>query len=216
MRVNSFLPVLLVVGLMASLNCGCRTRNDAAEVQPTMADSIGQVLEYQLTNYPTSQYCDVYKNFMQDFFGPGHILADTAAASRYLRSELELDVPFEGPLYEKTGFKGNFYRVNLSAIRDGLIPYDVFFNAFVESVQGIEPPASDDWMTTWSAIDSVIVARGHTFPDEEADRERLKAQFEQGNFIAHHSARYNSTVNFHYRIISREKFDSIILPYLSN
>ena len=34
------------------------------------SDSIRSALEYQRRSYPASQYCDVYKNFMQDYFGP--------------------------------------------------------------------------------------------------------------------------------------------------
>lgn len=190
--------------------------NAKSELQPenTMVDSIAMALDYQIENYPASQYRDVYKNFMQDFFGPGHILADTAASGRYLRQELAEDGPFEGPLYEKTGFRGNFYRVNLSLIKDGTIPYDVFFPAFVESVQGITPPNGEDWMKTWNVIDSVIAAKGLQFPDEDIDRQALANQFADGNFIAHHSRRFNDSVHFHYRIISRDNFEKILLPLI--
>lgn len=190
--------------------------NAKSELQPenTMVDSIAMALDYQIENYPASQYRDVYKNFMQDFFGPGHILADTAASGRYLRQELAEDGPFEGPLYEKTGFRGNFYRVNLSFIKDGTIPYDVFFPAFVESVQGITPPNGEDWMKTWNVIDSVIAAKGLQFPDEDIDRQALANQFADGNFIAHHSRRFNDSVHFHYRIISRDNFEKILLPLI--
>ena len=184
----------------------------AVNLHAERRDSISAALDYQISHYPASQYRDIYKNFMQDFFGPGHILNDTTAAGKYLRSELAEEGPFDGPLYEKTGFKGNFYRVNLSLIRDGIVPYDTFFKAFVESVQGIVPPKGEDWMKTWSEIDSIIRAKGLTFPDEEKDREALARQFAEGNYIVHHSKRYNDAVNFHYRIISREKFEQEILP----
>ncbi len=167
-----------------------------------------------MTHYPVSQYRDVYKNFMQDFFGPGHILADTAASARYLRYELSLDEPFEGPLYEPTGYKGNFYRVNLSLIKDSVVPYDTFLTEFVGSVQGIVPPSGEDWMKTWSLIDSVMSAKGMQFVDEEKDRSELAAQFAEGNYIAHHSRRFNDSVHFHYRIISRDRFDKTIFPLI--
>ena len=207
------LPLLALILAILSA-CSSQNKTREATVQPTMADSIASALEYQLTNYPTSQYRDVYKNFMQDFFGPGHILADTAASARYLRAELAEEGPFDGPLYEPTGYKGNFYRVNLSVIRDSLVPYDVFFDAFVESVQGITPPDGETWMSTWETIDSVIAASNLTFADEAIDRRELSEQFAQGNYIAHHSRRFNETVNFHYRIFSRENFQKIILPAL--
>lgn len=198
---------------------GCHnTKSTAApeDDRPTTADSIAAALDYQIEHYPSSQYRDVYKNFMQDFFGPGHILADTAASAKYLRSELAEGGPFLGPLYEKTGYKGNFYRVNLSLIRDGVIPFDVFFDTFVESVQGIIPPSGDEWMRTWNRIDSVIAEKGVKFQEEEQDRQDMSRQFAEGNYVVHHSQRYNDSVHFHYRIISRDNFQNVILPYISS
>lgn len=207
---------LLYYYIVAAALGACTPRSVSPQPEPksgkTLTDSVSLAIDYQLTHYPASQYRDVYKNFMQDFFGPGHILADTAASARYLRQELAEEGPFEGPLYEPTGFRGNFYRVNLSLIRDSVVPYDVFFASFVESVQAITPPLADEWMRTWSMIDSVITARGITFPDEEADRSALRQQFSEGNFIAHHSRRFNDSVRFHYRIISRSRFEADILP----
>ncbi len=192
--------------------------NKQSEIKPeqtmTVADSISEALDYQISHYPSSQYRDVYKNFMQDFFGPGHILADTTASARYLRHELAEEGPFEGPLYEKTGFRGNFYRVNLSVIKDSIVPFELFFDTFVKSVQGITPPSGEDWMKTWSLIDSVITVKGIHFVDEESDRQALQSQFAEGNYIAHHSRRFNDSVHFHYRIISRKNFETIILPLI--
>lgn len=208
-------PIITAFFLLSS--CNAKTSNaDTSESEKTTADSISEALDYQLSHYPSSQYRDVYKNFMQDFFGPGHILADTAASAKYLKYELSEDGPFDGPLYEKTGFRGNFYRVNLSLIKDSIIPYDLFFNTFVESVQGIIPPSDEEWMKTWSLIDSVIVDKDLHFEDEQTDRRDLQAQFNEGNYIAHHSQRFNDSVHFHYRIISRVNFEKILLPLIES
>ena len=215
-KMNNKISIILTC-MSFLIACGCKsskTDEAAMAVAPTVADSISEALDYQISNYPSSQYRDVYKNFMQDFFGPGHILADTAASGRYLRQELSENGPFDGPLYEKTGFRGNFYRVNLSLIKDGIIPYEIFFPAFVESVQGIIPPSGDEWMKTWNLIDSVIIAKDLHFPDEDIDRQALANQFAEDNYIAHHSRRFNDSVHFHYRIISRDNFNSRILPLI--
>ena len=180
----------------------------------TQADSIRLALQYQVETYPASQYRDVYKNFMQDFYGPGHLLNDTTASGKYLREELASTEIFDGPDYEPTGFKGNFYRVNLRLIKNGIIPYDDFFKIFVESVQGIVAPTPQEWMKTWKEIDSQIAALGLTFNNEAQDRRDLEKQFSEGNFIAHHSKAYNESVNFHYRIVSRDNFCKYILPLL--
>lgn len=205
---------LLVCGVIAYQSFSCGAVIEDLSLCETMQDSIAKALDYQISHYPSSQYRDIYKNFMQDFFGPGHILADTAASGRYLRHELKEEGSFEGPLYEKTGYKGNFYRVNLSLVRDGVVPYDVFFTTFVESVQGIIPPTGEEWMKTWSVIDRVINEKGITFPDEEKDRRELTEQFAQGDYVVHHSQRYNDSVRFHYRIISRNNFENVILPLI--
>lgn len=180
----------------------------------TRADSIRVALEYQLEHYPASQYRDVYKNFMQDYFGPGHILSDTIAAGNYLRYELDNSAKFDGPDFEPTGFEGNFYRVNLRLIKDETIPYDIFFKAFVKSVQGITPPDGETWMRIWSEIDDEIQSMDWTFENEAQDRSDLAEQFKQGNYIVHHSEAFNQSNNFHYRIISRDIFNGSILPLL--
>lgn len=203
--------VTLISAAVLSLNVAVKTH---AQGTPTESDSIRYAIEYQREHYPASQYRDIYKNFMQDFFGPGHILSDTEAARRYLDSELNTTTVFDGPLFEPTGYRGNFYRVNLGLIADGTIPYDVFFEAFVRSVQGITPPEPEYWMNIWNTIDKEITAMGLTFSNEESDRAELARQFETGNYIVHHSKAYNNSVNFHYRIIARDIFLKTILPYI--
>jgi hypothetical protein len=89
--------------------------------------------------YPESTLRDLYKNFFQDRFGPGHIIADNSAADRYLRYELNTAEGFEGLDYEPTGYEGRFYRVNLGVIADGRVPYEKYFDAFVRSVNNIKP-----------------------------------------------------------------------------
>lgn len=189
-------------------------QREVIESTKTRTDSISEAIDYQLIKYPATQYRDLYKNFMQDFFGPGHILKDTAASGKYLRQELNETEIFGGPEYEPTGYKGKYYRVNLSLIKEGIIPYEIFFRNFVESVQDIILPPDEDWIKIWNEIDSVIVAKRLTFIHEEDDRKTLRNQFEQGNFLMHHSHAYNTSVNFHYRIISRENFEKNILPLI--
>lgn len=216
MKYLQLLMVMLFICTHISYDkASCQEAISDMKMTKTLEDSISEALNYQLLHYPESQYIDVYKNFMQDFFGPGHILADTAVSSQYLRQELSAPGPFDGPLYEKTGYKGNFYRVNLSLIKDKTIPSEIFFQNFVESVQGIIPPEGDDWMEVWVKIDRVIKKKGITFPDYESDSIKLKDNFDKGNYIVHHSKRFNDSTNFHYRIISRELFEKNILPLLN-
>lgn len=180
----------------------------------TTADSIRRALNYQRINYPVSQYRDVYKNFMQDFYGPGHMINDKRVACDNLQKEMTAVETYDGPDFEATGYKGNFYRVNLRLIAFNVIPYQTFLDAFVKSVQSIVPPDSEVWKETWLNIDNQIKELGWNFENEEQDRKYLKEQFDNNNFVVHHSDAYNQAVNFHYRIISKEIFENIILPYL--
>lgn len=210
MRHILFFTVMAVLAV-----CGNFCMMQASEVTAaTRSDSIRAALEYHRDRYPAAQYRDVYKNFMQDFFGPGHMLNDTTAASRGLRRELAQTQSFDGPAYEPTGYKGNFYRVNIGLIADGTIPYDVFFEEFSRSVQEIEPPTAEEWRAIWAEIDDEIVGMGWQFENEASDRESLREQLEAGDFVVHHSDAYNASVNFHYRIISRERFEARILPQI--
>ena len=56
----------------AMLAAGCFALSAQAH-----ADSIRWAIIYQLNEWPESEYRDIYKNFMQDLFGPGHILPGT-------------------------------------------------------------------------------------------------------------------------------------------
>ena len=46
------------------------TPQPESKPEATLADSISVAIDSQLIHYPTSQYRDVYKNFMQDFLSP--------------------------------------------------------------------------------------------------------------------------------------------------
>lgn len=187
----------------------------ATAFTPPDPNDIAKAIDRQITEYPASQLADVYKNFFQDYFGPGHILADRGKSLDYLRGEMtDTAIPWEGPLYEPTGARGNFLRVNLSVVRDGYVPFDTYFDAFARSVEGIVPPSDEQWRMTWQRIDSVLTTRRDTFADEASDRKMIGDKLASGNFVVHHSRRYDDTYHFHYRIFSREIFNSEILPLL--
>ena len=198
--------ILLAVATMTLFAC--------SRVNPTH-EKIRQSVERQLELYPESTLRDLYKNFFQDRFGPGHIIADNTAADRYLRYELNTAEGFEGLDYEPTGYEGRFYRVNLGVIADGRVPYDKYFDAFVRSVNGITPISIEEWNKEWHEIDSVIVSMGLQLEDLSADRAEIKALIEGGDYVMHHSQRFNDHYQPHYRIIERTIFENEILPLLN-
>ena len=171
-------------------------------------------VERQMERYPHSTLRDLYKNYFQDRFGPGHIIADEKAADNYLRYELENSTTMEGDDYEPTGYEERFMRVNLSVIADGRVPYDKYLSAFVRSVNGIKPITIDEWHKEWAVIDGVIASMQLNLPNYEADRAEIWALIEGGEYVMHHSELFEQHYQPHYRIIESEIFRQEILPLI--
>ena len=206
MRIFTRYILLAVAAMVLLFSCN--------QANPTHT-KIRQSVERQLELYPESTLRDLYKNFFQDRFGPGHIIADNTAADRYLRYELNAAEGFEGLDYEPTGYEGRFYRVNLGVIADGRVPYEKYFDAFVRSVNNIKPISIEQWRTEWHEIDSVIMSMGLQLENFSADRAEIKALIDGGDYVMHHSQRFNDHYQPHYRIIERTIFENEILPLLS-
>lgn len=177
-------------------------------------ERIRQSVERQMERYPHSTLRDLYKNYFQDRFGPGHIIADEKAADNYLRYELENSATMEGDDYEPTGYEERFMRVNLSVIADGRVSYDKYLSAFVRSVNGIEPITVEQWREEWKVIDEVIAEMRLNLPNYEADRAEIWALLERGEYVMHHSKLFEQHYDPHYRIIEREIFQREILPLI--
>ena len=196
--------ILIIMGLAIIIVSCADTKNK----------QIRAAVESQLSIYPHSTLKDLYKNFFQDRFGPGHLIPDTAAAGNYLRYELASFDKASGPYYEPTGWEGCFYRVNLSVIKENLIPYDLYFDAFVRSVNQIVPISVEQWKVEWFTIDAVIKSMNLSLPDEEKDRKEIIDMLEQKEFVMHHSTLFESHYSPHYRIIEKTIFENEILPFL--
>ena len=169
----------------------------------------------QMQTYPKSTLKDLYKNFFQDKFGPGHLIDDTVSAGKYLRYELDSYSDISGEIAEPTGWEGNFLRVNLSVIKTGIIPYDTFFDAFIRSIHNIRPVPVADWTKEWKEIENVISSMNLPLPDYEKDKKEINDRLEQGIYVGHHSKIFEETYTPHYRIISKSIFKEELEPLLN-
>lgn len=179
---------------------------------PSSVDKIKAAVERQLSDYPKSTLQDLYKSFFQDRFGPGHIVSDTSAAGNYLRHELNNSEDFYERYYEPTGYENNYYRVNLSVIKENKISYQKYFDAFLRSVEKIDLDAISEWKEEWSRIEEVIISMNLDLENFEEDLEMIDSVLEQGKYAVHHSEIYNSEYQPHYRIIEKKIFEEEILP----
>lgn len=192
--------------VLAALLCTtlCRAQSDA--------DKIREAVRYQIKIYPEMTLQDLYKSFFQDRFGPGHIISDAAAAEGYLRRELEQSSCFPGLPFEKTGFAGNFYRVNLGLIRDEIITANELLSALIRSANEYKPYTPEQWKAEWAIIDSVIAEMNLNLPDYASDRKRLNEYVAGGNYVMHHSERFSKFYDIHYRIIAKDIFMKEFYP----
>ena len=198
MKVRS---ILFLISLISIALSGCSTNN-----------KIQQSVIAQLAQYPQSTLQDLYKNFFQDRFGPGHIVSDTASAAAYLRYELDTAERMDGPLFDPTAYHGNFYRVNLSLVKDGTIPFDTFFDAFIRSVNDFTPMPIDQWREEWSMIQQVIDDMNLDLPNYVEDKAMIAEMLRQGKYAIHHSQQFSDAYDPHYRIISTDIVEAELMP----
>jgi hypothetical protein len=201
---------ILFLALVSWLPLGCRQTTTLDEA------AVRAAVDRQMQTYPQSTLKDLYKNFFQDKFGPGHIIADTAGAGAYLRAELEAYEQTAGQVAEPTGWEGNFYRVDLSVVKTGQVPYPVYFDAFIRSVQGIRPPTLVAWEKEWKRIEALIASMHLDLPDYEADKKEIAERLQNGEYTGHHSSRFEASYSPHYRIISKAIYEQEIAPLLTD
>ena len=95
-------------------------------------NAVKDAISAQLRQYPDTRVQDIYKNFCQDNLGPGHLVPDPEVAKSYLLTELELyrddldSARYDKPAsrYVPVGDKGNYVRVDLSVVLDGICDAD--------------------------------------------------------------------------------------------
>lgn len=201
--------------LLAMLLC-CACAHNEYDIK-----AIRSSVRTQMTVYPASTLKDLYKNFFQDAFGPGHLMAgDDEGLEKmrtYLSSECEYartSTPTSLPYYESIGWHGRFYRVSLSVINDGKVPFDTFLEAFMESARQFTLPPVEEWAKEWEVIENVIVEEGYNLPGFENDSRDIADLLAGGGYASHHSRQFDEAYAPHYRLIEKEIFESRILPLL--
>ena len=207
MRHHIFVPVFLLF-----LFLGCQPSSEKTAI------------ESQLRDYPESRVLDIYKSFCQDNLGPGHLIPNPQSAKNYLMSELETfredldsaryDAP--GIMYYPVGDKGNYVRVDLSVVLDGLVGEEAFLDAFVRSANEGQRLTEEQWVAKWKRIEKIILRDFPGIPDAKEDLETINSYLDKGELIIHHSEAFSKAYNPHYRIIARDIFEKEIKPRITS
>src|SRR5574344_138656 len=188
-------------------------RHDMKQAQLKMAD--------YMKKFPQSTLCDVYKCCFQNYFGPGHIIDNREDCKQYIVKELEYmkrvenknAIAWSEP-YAPTLPDGKYVRVSLLYVNDSLLPLDSFADELMRSATVIHPINVEQWTKIWAQLMVCI----HPYKDQlenfEHDSTTIAQMLKEGNYVMHHSTKFNNAYNFHYRLIRADIFNKEILPLL--
>ena len=177
----------------------------------------------QLQDYPESRVQDIYKSFCQDNLGPGHLIPDPLSAKNHLLSELDTfredldsaryDAP--GIKYYPAGDKGNYVRVDLSIVLDGLVGEEAYLDAFVRSANEGKRLTEEQWLAKWKKVEKIIRKDFPDMPGATEDLKMIDSHVNEGKLIMHHSEAFGKAYHPHYRIIARDIFEKEIKPLIN-
>ncbi len=166
-----------------------------------------QFIDNEFKYYPEAHLADLYKNYFQDAYGPGHIIEDTTQAGKYLDWELRQTDWIDTLSYQALGINHDYYRINLRLVKDGIIPRDTLLQALLKSAKLARNPGLGSWKKEWNEVLALIKKIKPNLPGMEADEKLINQVFSEGDVVMHHSKQYEETYHPHYRIIHRSVFE---------
>lgn len=166
--------------------------------------------------YPEATLQDIYKGCFQDRFGPAHILTNRDAAKNYILREVSSADSFGCADYEPCGNRGDYYRVNLRLVADGIISADELTDALMQSAQGVDTAMISGWRREWCEIQHVVETMPQRPKNFSKDSTEIAELLNSGKYVMHHSKAFNENYNPHYRIIKRDVFHTQLLPKLKH
>lgn len=161
-------------------------------------------VELLLDRYPTATLQDVYKSMFQDRFGVAHLLSERDAVRKYIAQEVERTEGECMEYYEACGWRGDYVRVDLRAVRDGAISLDELTDRFIRSAErGIKADslALEEWEKEWTTISIVCRDLFVGIEGYQQDSIKIAELIAEGKYVVHHSRRYNEAYHPHYRIV---------------
>ena len=162
-------------------------------------------VEEQYAAYPEMHLQDFYKNFFQDRFGPGHLISDKEAALAAINEELAQADTIGCQTTELCGWRHNYVRISLSAVRDSLIMAEQLTDALMASAKPVSNEDIRQWKKEWTLILSIIEQKHPDLPDFDQEKQSIQQALASGQYVFHHSDAFNRAYHPHYRLISVEQ-----------
>lgn len=178
------------------------------------------VINEILTIYPNSRLIDIYKHLFQSRFGPEHFLSDSLTAFAILKEELKSEeiksykqIP-DSILILILKPEKKYIRVDLSLVKDRIIPLNLYFSAFYQSSTKIDTVELEKWKKDWNELIKNIERDGLKIKNFSEDNLKIQTAFKNNKFVFSHSAEYKKLYHPHYRLIEINIFKNFLLPYL--
>ncbi|MBO4811952.1 MAG: hypothetical protein J5552_10400 [Prevotella sp.] len=185
-----------------------------------LAQDIQSFIRQQMVLYPKSHVLDLYKSCFQDYMGAEHLVSDRERVKAYLDEELATTDTSDllEWLYEPCGIKGQYVRVSLRAVKEGLLTEDMLLDAFIRSAN-MKRPSVKSWSRKWHKIIGTIdkmrpahrdalLAKNLNLPDYDREKQFIDSLLSVGKYAISHSSDYREAYHPHYRIVERHIFES--------
>jgi len=169
-------------------------------------EQIEKAIRSELELYPEAHLRDIYKNFFQDAYGPGHLIPDTARAGKFLNQSLKQPIK-DTVKWQAIGPMNDYYRINLQLVKDGTLPRDVLLEAMVESAILARNPNIKTWKKEWQRALEIIQEMNIDLPNYKTDKSEIEKTLSEGNVVMHHSEHYKEKYQRHYRIVHKSVFN---------
>jgi len=185
------------------------------------------LIDNELAHHPASTLIDIYKLFMQSTLGPGHLIPDPDTARQYLHKELNehktyisrfaLDSthPYITAIKPKYTTKEGtaiicpclaldcdavfpFARYSLKLLQDKVIPFETYFDAFIETANTCQKLDFDLFSSGWQGVLDYLTDIHFTFIDD--DIQKINQAMYQ---LVSHSQTYNQIYHPSYRVINK-------------
>lgn len=173
------------------------------------------LLEHTNKVFTDCTFQDIYKSAFQDEFGPAHLITDLQSCIDYINKELEYVTPQENlPFIDVTGAKGNYFRVNLQLVKDGVITAEKLAECVMKSAEQPNEEQLKGWRMRWEMMVAEMPTQTlkNNVNQYEVDKVNIGNLLAQGKYVMHHSEQFNKTYNYHYRIVRSDIFLKEIWP----
>lgn len=144
----------------------------------------------------------------QDRFGVAHLLGSREQVAAYIEREIaDMERGSEVSSYtEPCGWRGDYIRIDLRAVRDGVIGVEELADSFIRSSEygiAIDSAALDGWCNEWHTIMQICHSELSSIEGFEQDSIALERLLSERRYVVHHSRSYNECYSPHYRIVHR-------------